>query len=79
MSHSSVTAPYSTSAQRLLGREGRVLRVQGVDMLDGTPSLDIKPYLSNVPEAELRRGWMDKAKALSKGWTLKDNTGGPDS
>jgi tRNA (Thr-GGU) A37 N-methylase len=32
-------------------------------VLDGTPVLDIKPYLSNVPEQELRRGWMDEAGA----------------
>lgn len=44
---------------RLLAREGRRLRVRGLDMLDGTPVLDIKPYLSNVPEDELRRGWMN--------------------
>jgi tRNA (Thr-GGU) A37 N-methylase len=32
-------------------------------MLDGTPILDIKPYLSNVPEAELQRGWLAEAEA----------------
>ena len=47
---------------RLLGRDGTTLRVQGVDMLDGTPILDIKPYLSNVPEDTLRRGWLDEAE-----------------
>ena len=47
---------------RLLGRDGRRLRVHGVDMLDGTPILDIKPYLSSVPEADLRRGWMVEAE-----------------
>ena len=41
---------------RLLGGEGNRLRLRGVDMLDGTPILNIKPYLSNVPEAELQRG-----------------------
>jgi tRNA (adenine37-N6)-methyltransferase len=46
---------------RLLSREGRRLRVHGVDMLDGTPILDIKPYLSSVPPDELRRGWLDRA------------------
>jgi len=50
--------PLGLTVVRLLAREGRVLRVGGVDMLDGTPVLDIKPYLSNVPEGELRRGWM---------------------
>ena len=52
---------------RLLGREGRRLRVHGVDMLDGTPILDLKPYLSSVPEADLRRGWMAEAERRRAG------------
>jgi tRNA (Thr-GGU) A37 N-methylase len=32
-------------------------------MLDGTPILDIKPYLSNVPLERLRRGWLAEAEA----------------
>jgi tRNA-Thr(GGU) m(6)t(6)A37 methyltransferase TsaA len=47
----------------LLAREGCRLRVGGVDMLDGTPILDIKPYLSNVPADTLRRGWLAEAEA----------------
>jgi tRNA-Thr(GGU) m(6)t(6)A37 methyltransferase TsaA len=47
----------------LLGRDGSRLRVAGVDMLDGTPILDIKPYLSNVPSERLRRGWLADAEA----------------
>ncbi len=47
---------------RLLGRDGRSLRVAGLDMLDGSPILDIKPYLSNVPAETLRRGWLDEAE-----------------
>lgn len=45
----------------LLGRDGRKLHVRGVDMLDGTPVVDIKPYLSNVPR-EIRRGWIAEAE-----------------
>jgi len=30
-------------------------------MLDDTPILDIKPYLSNVPAETLRRGWLKTA------------------
>ncbi len=52
--------PIGLTVVEVLGREGRKLRVRGVDMLDGTPILDIKPYLSSVPEADLRRGWLDK-------------------
>ena len=39
-----------------------MLHVRGVDMLDGTPILDIKPYLSSVPIEELRRGWLAEAE-----------------
>jgi len=46
----------------LLGREGRTLRVRGVDMLEGTPILDIKPYLSSVPMERVRRGWLEDAE-----------------
>ncbi len=31
-------------------------------MLDGTPVLDIKPYLSNVPPEILKRGWLAEAE-----------------
>lgn len=47
----------------LLGREGTRLRVRGVDMLDGTPVVDLKPYLSNVDPGKLRRGWLAEAEA----------------
>ena len=48
---------------KLLGREGHRLRISGIDMLDGTPVLDIKPYLSSIPADELRRGWLAEAEA----------------
>ena len=37
--------PIGLSCVRLLGIEGAILRISDVDMLDGTPLLDIKPYL----------------------------------
>ena len=52
--------PIGLTVVEVLGREGRQVRVCGVDMLDGTPILDIKPYLSSIPETELRRGWFDE-------------------
>jgi tRNA-Thr(GGU) m(6)t(6)A37 methyltransferase TsaA len=55
--------PLALTVVELLGREGAQLRVRGIDMLDGTPILDIKPYLSNVPEEKLRRGWLAEAEA----------------
>ena len=55
--------PIALTVVELLGREGSRLRVRGVDMLDGTPILDIKPYLSSIPEEKLRRGWLAEAEA----------------
>ncbi len=54
--------PIALTTVELLGRDGRKLRVRGVDMLDGTPVLDIKPYLSSIPEDKLRRGWLAEAE-----------------
>ena len=51
--------PIGLTVVTLLQREGPRLHVRGVDMLDGTPILDIKPYLSSVPVADLRRGWLE--------------------
>ncbi len=59
--------PIGLTVVRLLRRSGRQLHVRGVDMIDGTPILDVKPYLSNVPESELRRGWLAEAEARREG------------
>ena len=40
--------PVSLSVVDLLGVEGRVLRVRGLDALDGTPVIDIKPYAPDI-------------------------------
>ena len=55
--------PIGLTVVELMSREGPVLRVRGIDMLDGTPILDIKPYLSNVSQERLRRGWLAEAEA----------------
>jgi len=56
-------SPIGLTVVELLRREGCRLFVRGVDMLDGTPILDIKPYLSSIPQEELRRGWLAEAEA----------------
>lgn len=52
------------SAVELVKIEGRTLHLRGVDLLDGTPVLDIKPY---VPYAdafpEAKAGWIDELDA----------------
>ena len=54
--------PIGLTVVQLMSREGPALGVRGIDMLDGTPILDIKPYLSNVPQERLRRGWLAEAE-----------------
>jgi len=58
--------PIGLTTVELLRREGRLLHVRGVDMLDGTPVLDIKPYLSSIPAEKLCRGWLAEAEARKK-------------
>jgi len=58
--------PIGLTVVELLRREGPALHVAGIDMLDGTPILDIKPYLSSVPEEKLRRGWLAEAEERRK-------------
>jgi tRNA-Thr(GGU) m(6)t(6)A37 methyltransferase TsaA len=58
--------PIGLTVVQLLGREGRRLEVKGIDMLDGTPILDIKPYLSSVKAEELKRGWLAEAEERRK-------------
>jgi tRNA-Thr(GGU) m(6)t(6)A37 methyltransferase TsaA len=54
--------PIGFTVVELLRRDGSRLHVRGVDMLDGTPILDLKPYLSNIPADKLRRGWLQEAE-----------------
>jgi tRNA (adenine37-N6)-methyltransferase len=58
--------PIGLTVVSLLRRENLLLHVQGVDMLDGTPILDLKPYLSSVPPETLRRGWLAEAESRQK-------------
>ena len=59
--------PIGLTVVELLRREGLQLHVRGVDMLDGTPILDIKPYLSGIPPEKLKRGWLAEAEERKKG------------
>lgn len=60
------------SIVRLIRREGNTLQVQGLDVLDGTPLLDIKPYSTRFDCVQTERnGWQDDvqeddAQALGK-------------
>lgn len=53
--------PIGISIVRLVGIEGNTIHIQDVDIVNGTPLLDIKPY---VPEFDIRdakkTGWLEK-------------------
>lgn len=51
--------PIGLSIARLLGISGGTLKIEGADVLDGTPLLDIKPYIPRIdsfPDSEI--GWL---------------------
>lgn len=58
--------PIGLTVVQLLRRAGADLHVRGIDMLDGTPILDIKPYLTSIPPESLRRGWLAEAEARAR-------------
>jgi tRNA-Thr(GGU) m(6)t(6)A37 methyltransferase TsaA len=44
----------------LLKREGNIIFVKGIDVVDGTPLLDIKPYIPAFgPKEKVRIGWLE--------------------
>jgi len=63
--------PIGISIVRLLRRQGNVLFVEDLDVLDGTPLLDIKPYVARFDRIEeTRDGWhadVDPKTAESRG------------
>lgn len=59
--------PIGLSVLALENIDGNILEVANVDMLDGTPLLDIKPYVPEFDQpAEVRTGWLEKARERAK-------------
>jgi len=68
--------PIGLSIVALERRDGNVLHLDGVDVLDGTPLLDIKPYTARFDRIETtRNGWQDAVddeaarRKGKRGWT----------
>jgi tRNA-Thr(GGU) m(6)t(6)A37 methyltransferase TsaA len=56
--------PIGLSVVDLISIEGNVLTVENIDMLDGTPVLDIKPFTAEFDERHgVRTGWLEQARA----------------
>jgi len=44
----------------VINRKGNILKVSGIDMIEGTPILDIKPYTSRDQKSPIKLGWLKK-------------------
>ena len=58
--------PVGLSLVRVLSVDGTTVRFAGVDVLDGTPVLDLKPYVTRFdsPAGEVRCGWFDDVELV---------------
>ena len=55
--------PIGLSVVTLLAVEGNVLSVENIDLLDGTPVLDIKPFVGEFDDrSNVRTGWLEAAR-----------------
>jgi tRNA (adenine37-N6)-methyltransferase len=53
------------SVVKLISIKKNILYIENVDIIDGTPLLDIKPYVKQMePTQNLRIGWLEKHTAL---------------
>jgi tRNA-Thr(GGU) m(6)t(6)A37 methyltransferase TsaA len=54
--------PIAITTVKLIGHEGNKIKVKGLDILDGTPVIDIKPYWSKYDKVEdaVIPDWVDK-------------------
>jgi tRNA-Thr(GGU) m(6)t(6)A37 methyltransferase TsaA len=52
--------PLGLTVAKLVARENNILKVKGLDAIDGSPLLDIKPYVPSVDERSVvRLGWLE--------------------
>jgi tRNA-Thr(GGU) m(6)t(6)A37 methyltransferase TsaA len=59
--------PIGLSVVKLLGIDGTRLHIENVDIVDGTPLLDIKPYVPEFDHYPVDRvGWLEKSRSKVK-------------
>ena len=52
--------PIGISNVKLMERQGNILKIKGMDVIDGTPLLDIKPYVPRFDyRPDVRYGWLE--------------------
>ena len=67
MPASSRENPIAICVVELIAREGRFFTVKGLDAVDGSPLLDIKPYFPDIDFIEnVKKGWTEGKLKLDK-------------
>lgn len=51
--------PIGLTVVKVIERKGNMVKVSGVDMIDGTPILDIKPYTPRDQKSPIKLGWLE--------------------
>ena len=51
--------PIGMTVVKVIERKGISLKVSGIDMIEGTPILDIKPYTSRDQKSSIKLGWLE--------------------
>jgi tRNA-Thr(GGU) m(6)t(6)A37 methyltransferase TsaA len=52
--------PIGMTVVKVIERKGNSIKVYGIDMIEGTPILDIKPYTSRDQKSPIRLGWLEQ-------------------
>jgi len=52
--------PIGMTVVKVIERKGNALKVSGIDMIEGTPILDIKPYTSRDQKSSIKLGWLEQ-------------------
>jgi tRNA-Thr(GGU) m(6)t(6)A37 methyltransferase TsaA len=52
--------PIGMTVVKVTERKGNILKVSGIDMIEGTPIFDIKPYTSRDQKSSIQVGWLER-------------------
>lgn len=60
--------PLGLSVVEILSIKNNIIRIKGIDMLNGTPLIDIKPYVPDFEEYKnIRKGWFEGKEKIIPG------------
>ncbi len=58
--------PIGLTTVKIIKRQGNIIKVAGIDMFEGTPILDLKPYIPRDQKSSIRLGWLENRKTIDK-------------